>query len=100
MAIESVSSSTHNVILPNKPVAKPAENIQQQPASPLADVVNVSRAGLDFKSLQETAAATPSVNVDKVETLKAAVQSGNYKPNPERIAAKLLQFEHQLSNTT
>lgn len=90
MAIESVSNNTHNVSLSSKPAAKQINSVEQKQANPVGEVNDVN---LDVQVLLAKANATPTVNQDKVATLKAAVQSGDYQPNPERIASKMMQLE-------
>lgn len=61
--------------------------------SSAGDRVSVSS---DAKLVAEAAKAAqeaPDVRVDKVEALRAQVQSGSYNPDPQRIAEKMVQSD-------
>ncbi|WP_347989018.1 flagellar biosynthesis anti-sigma factor FlgM [Methylomonas sp. AM2-LC] len=102
MAIESVSGQTPSVSLPAKPVDKDASITNKQPAvsSVLAEAVGVTYTRQDIKNAVASGSSAPVINEDRVAAIKSAIQAGTYQPNAERIASKILQFDHQLSNST
>ena len=72
-------------------VAKAKAKAKSQSSS--GDRVSVSS---DAKLVAEAAKAameSPEVRVDRVEALRAQVQSGNYNPDPRRIAQKLVESD-------
>lgn len=67
----------------------------------------VSVSGDDTVSLTDGIAnpsdvgtSAPMVNDNRVANIKAALQSGSYQIDPERIAEKLMQLDLNLPNTT
>jgi negative regulator of flagellin synthesis FlgM len=102
MAIESVSGQPPSVSLPAKPVEKDASSVNKLPAvnSGSAEAVGVTYTRQDIKNAVAAGSSVPVINEDRVAAIKAAVQAGTYQPNAERIAGKILQFDHQLSNST
>jgi len=59
-------------------------------ASP-EDKASFSSDNLDLASLEAQALASPSVRQDRVEALRQAIQNGEYKLEPEKIAHAILQ---------
>ncbi|MFZ5427277.1 MAG: flagellar biosynthesis anti-sigma factor FlgM [Thermodesulfobacteriota bacterium] len=54
------------------------------------DRVSVSSDAKLVAEAARVAKESPDVRVDRVEALKAQVQSGNYSPNPRLIAQKMV----------
>ena len=105
MAIESIFGTTinnsNNSTLPAKSVAKDAVGVKQNtsvPATP--DSINFTNIAKDIKTAVATGATPPVVNEERVAAVKIALQSGNYKPDVERVAEKMLKFEDKLPNST
>ena len=46
-----------------------------------------------FSHIARDLAASPPVDTAKVERLRAAIQSGEYRPDPDRIAAAMIAIE-------
>jgi negative regulator of flagellin synthesis FlgM len=57
------------------------------------DRVSVSSDARLVAEAAQTAQESPDVRVDKVEALRAQVQSGTYTPNSQLIAQKLVQSD-------
>jgi len=60
------------------------------------DTVNVSRSGLLMSRLQEVVHNTPTVDTQRVATLKNAISSGSYEIDDQKTADKLLRYERNL----
>lgn len=97
MAIQPVNSGNiANSVAQAKPANKNAVNTQNEPLNPVAsdDKVSISQASGNN-------ASPPVVDETRVARIKAAVQSGDYKINPEQVASKMLKFDDLLqANTT
>lgn len=75
-------------------VTQPA---RAQKASSLAgDTVNVSHDALLLTEAVRTAKNTPDTRAEKVESLRAQVESGTYTIDARKIAASLVREEHAL----
>ena len=61
--------------------------------SSTGDRVSVSEDAKLVAEAAKRANESPDVRVDRVEALKAQVQSGNYTPDPRKIAQKLVDGE-------
>jgi len=72
---------------------------QQQTGRPsLTDTVSLTDTAALLRSLENTLAKLPVVDPQRVETFRQAIAEGSYKPNPERIAEKLLRMERELGD--
>lgn len=71
--------------------AKAKARIKSQSSS--GDRVSVSSDAKLVAEAAKTAMESPDVRVDRVEALRAQVQSGNYNPDPRRIAQKLVESD-------
>lgn len=60
-------------------------------ASSSGDRVSVSADAKLVAEAAREALESPDVRVDRVESLRQQVQSGNYKPNARQIAAKMVE---------
>ncbi|WP_018692590.1 flagellar biosynthesis anti-sigma factor FlgM [Algicola sagamiensis] len=86
----------------NKAEQKQAQqqNVQQQsqqaPSAPRQDSVSLTPNAQQLTKLQQKANDAPTVNQEKVANIKKAIAEGNYSINPERLAAKIAQFEKDL----
>lgn len=73
-----------------KPAVKPAGTGRAgEAASVAAQAPAVSNLGRIAKEL----AASPPVDAARVEALRTAIASGNYKPDADRIAAAMIALE-------
>ncbi len=62
------------------------------PAAPnVEDKASLSVDALSVSSLAAQALSAPSVRQDKVDALRQAVQSGEYKPDAEKTAQAILE---------
>ncbi len=82
------------------------KQVQQQSAQTASTGAQVKNSGQDSVSitpqakqlneLQKKAADAPVVNQKKIDELKKAISSGEYKINPEKLAASIANFEFKL----
>jgi negative regulator of flagellin synthesis FlgM len=74
--------------------AKVTGGPQSQAAlAPRADKVSVSETGVLRTEAYRTAMNTPEIRQEKVDNLKAQVDSGNYQIDPQRIARAMVEQE-------
>lgn len=100
MAIQSINTGNIGNTMPQvKSTNKNIIDTQNPSMGSTAgtDTVNIS---LGMSAAMDTPSATPIVDENRVAHIKAALQSGTYKINPERVAKKLLQFDQQLISDT
>ena len=82
------------------------KQVQQQTAHSASDQAQVKKSGQDSVSitpqakqlneLQKKAADAPVINQKKIDELKTAISAGEYKVNPEKLAASIANFEFDL----
>ncbi len=60
------------------------------------DSVSLTPQAKQLSELQKKAADAPVVNQKKIEELKKAISSGEYKIDPEKLAANIAGFEFEL----
>lgn len=80
--------------------------VKQQSAQTSASDAQVKKSGQDSVSitpqakqlneLQKKATDAPVVNQKKIDELKKAISAGDYKVNPEKLAASIADFEFKL----
>lgn len=101
MAIQSINNVTTNVAAQTKPAGKNPLEASKQPGNPAtdADTINISTAG-GIKKAVDASNSAPVVNESRVAEIKAAIQAGNYKIDPDRVAEKMMQLETKLANST
>ncbi len=60
------------------------------------DTVSLTDQALSLGSLQQKIMDAPVTDENKVATIKAAIERGDYKINSERVASKMLAQENTL----
>ncbi len=60
------------------------------------DSVSITPQAKQLHELQKKAADAPVVDQKKIDELKKAITSGEYKVNPEKLAASIANFEFKL----
>lgn len=73
--------------------AGPAQPVSSANAPDAADAVSVSSGAQFMASVQARLAAIPDIRTEKVEALKAKMDSDDYHPDPEAVADGLVR-EH------
>ncbi|MFT5813289.1 MAG: negative regulator of flagellin synthesis FlgM [Psychroserpens sp.] len=71
-------------------------NTSQQAKLTPRDSVSISPQATQMSELQKKAADSPVLNQKKIAELKSAIASGDYKINPEKLAASIANFEFDL----
>lgn len=102
MAIQSVNNvNTASVATPSKSANKSSLEANKQLDNPAtdADTINISTAE-GIRKAVDTGTSSPVVNETRVAEIKAALQAGNYKIDPDRVAEKMMQLETKIANST
>jgi negative regulator of flagellin synthesis FlgM len=61
-----------------------------------SDTVRISQTAVQLNAMQDRLSATPVVDGQRVQSIRASVQDGSYQIDPVRVADKLLKYESQL----
>lgn len=64
-------------------------------ATPRQDSVSLTQSAQQLNQVQKRSAEAP-VNQEKVDKLKKAIESGEYRVNPEVLASKIAQMESDI----
>lgn len=67
-------------------------------AQPAADSISVSGRAAEIGELTNKTLQLPEIREERVEQLRAQVQSGNYRPSAENIADALLKETEKSSS--
>jgi negative regulator of flagellin synthesis FlgM len=73
-----------------------AASINTQVKSSAQDSVSITPQAKQLNELQKKAADAPVINQKKIDELKKAISSGDYKVDPEKLAASIANFEFKL----
>ncbi len=72
-------------------------NTSQQAKLATRDSVSITPQAKQMNELQKKAVdSSPALNQKKIDELKSAITSGDYKINPEKLAASIANFEFEL----
>jgi negative regulator of flagellin synthesis FlgM len=71
-------------------------NTSQQAKLATRDSVSITPQAKQLNELQKKAIDSPVVSQKKIAELKSAIASGDYKINPEKLAASIASFEFEL----
>jgi negative regulator of flagellin synthesis FlgM len=83
---------------------KPVNNaeVKQQPSGSeqtkqvRQDSVSLTPQAKQLNDIQKKASDAPGIDQKKIDQLKKAISSGEYKINPEKLAANIASFEFEL----
>ncbi|MBN7818830.1 flagellar biosynthesis anti-sigma factor FlgM [Bowmanella yangjiangensis] len=75
--------------------AAQASEAKAQTTAPRQDSVSLTQSAQQLAQVQKKGNDAP-VNQEKVDRLKRAIQSGEYKVNPEVLAQKIAKLESEL----
>lgn len=105
MAINNINNGLPKTPIDNGKVAQQNQTQQsQQQASaqtapaPRQDSVSLTQSAQQLSQVQKKGSEAP-VNQEKVDRLKKAIQSGDYKVNPEVLANKIAKLESEIFST-
>ncbi|WP_085298154.1 flagellar biosynthesis anti-sigma factor FlgM [Cognaticolwellia mytili] len=79
-----------------KQLASESANTSQNAKLATRDSVSITPQAKQLNELQKKAGDSPVVNQKKIDELKSAITSGDYKVNPEKLAASIASFEFEL----
>ncbi|KXJ54312.1 MAG: flagellar biosynthesis anti-sigma factor FlgM [Colwellia sp. Phe_37] len=72
-------------------------DISQQAKLATRDSVSITPQAKQMSELQKKATdSSPALNQKKIDELKSAITSGDYKINPEKLASSIANFEFEL----
>jgi negative regulator of flagellin synthesis FlgM len=66
-------------------------------AAAAAHEVKLTESAVQLAALEKALAQVPDVDLKRVEEVRAAIQSGEYKIDAQQIATKLMQLERALA---
>lgn len=100
MAINNINNGLPKTPVDNGKVAQQNQTQQaQQQAStapaPRQDFVSLTQSAQQLNQVQKKGSEAP-VNQEKVDRLKKAIQSGEYRVNPEVLANKIAKLESEI----
>lgn len=103
---EIMAINTNNLNTNNAGQLAQQKQIQQQTAQTASannqvkispqDSVSITPQAQQLSELQKKAADAPIVNQKRIEELKKAISDGDYKVDPEKLAASIANFEFKL----
>jgi len=76
--------------------ASQAANAAGKTAQPKADSLSLTPQAQQLSELQKKANDAPVVDQKKIEKLQKAIASGEYKIDPDKLAASIAKFEFDL----
>ena len=76
----------------NEPVADGAKRADQS-----RDAVELTETATRLKVIEARLAKIPDVDTGRVEAARQKIESGEYRPDAARIAAKLIRLERELA---
>ena len=95
--IDGVGPSAPPLNLPPAPAVRPGDSSSSPVAAPPpADRARLTGEAASLSALQQEIAATPSMDLAKVNALRAALNAGTYRVDPQAIAERLTQLEREL----
>lgn len=62
------------------------------------DTLSLTGTGALMQKLDAAIAATPEVDMERVNRIRQAIEDGSYEIDPARVAEKLLSFESMLQS--
>lgn len=102
MAININNLNSNNTQVNQNKQAQVKEQLTQSTTSnsqlktPAQDVVSITPQAKQLNELQKKASDGPAVDQKKIDELKKAISAGDYKIDPEKLAASLAKFEFNL----
>lgn len=72
--------------------ARQVETAKNQPESASGDRVDFSSVLQEVNRAKEAATSADAGRAEKIRALKEQIDSGNYRPDPEKVAQSLLRF--------
>jgi negative regulator of flagellin synthesis FlgM len=86
------SPKSEKTSLPQKPDARaPDGSARRQSKTTGVDRVHLSPQAQEFQKARQALAALPDIDRDKVDEVRARLQSGRYRIDAEKIAAQMIR---------
>lgn len=76
---------------------QPSSSQNETGKSSTGDTVSLTDTATRLRSLENTLATLPVVDSQRVEDIQQALAEGRFEIDPERIAAKMMSFEGEIS---
>ena len=78
--------------------AQRAGTVREQPvaAAPAADSLRLTGEAAGLQALERTLAAPAGIDLARVAAVRAALEDGSYRIDPQEIANRLLALEREL----
>jgi negative regulator of flagellin synthesis FlgM len=76
----------------NQTAASPSAEKKGPEATRNVDSVSLSSTTQDLQKIQQAMAVEPQERAERVATLKAAVESGQYTVDPDKVAERMTGF--------
>ena len=89
MRIELNNAAANQIANESTPKQISGDKIRHA-AGQVEDTATLSSDSVSISSLTTQAMQTPEIRQDKVDALRQAISSGNYKLDPEQIAGSIL----------
>ncbi len=99
MAINSINGKSNNSVQPALTKTDKQEKPQASSIEASGDTLDIAQITQDIKKALESSATTPVIDNQKVDAVKQALQNGSYQIDADRIAQKLMQFDHPFEST-
>jgi len=96
----AVDSGGGRVVEPVRGGAPAAPATSAAAGGAQVDSLSISGSARSLANLQAAIAGTPDVNVERVERVSKAIESGQYTVDAGRIAGRMLQLERDLAAAT
>lgn len=71
----------------------PVQRLHSTASAATTDSVTLTTQADQLKSIEADISNQPAIDGARVESLKSAIDAGNYKINPLNVAEKFIQFE-------
>ena len=76
-----------------KPQAAEASTAKREVAAPEGEQVDLSPEAKNLQEIENRISKLPEVDSERVAAIKDALRQGSYSVDPQRLAAKIAQFE-------
>lgn len=95
-ALTGLSSKTTSSKTAKQEGASESSSSSASKGSVAQDTVSLTDHATSLSSLQQKITDAPDTNENKVASIKAAIERGDYKVNADRVASKMLAQENAL----
>jgi negative regulator of flagellin synthesis FlgM len=95
MTIESINSK---IPISPRTASRNVAAVKSTPEASNADRIDTKTADR-IRSALASSSTSPSVNSERVASIRQSIADGTYQVNAQRIAGKILQFEKNLPDT-